>query len=182
MWPFFKWKPASFNFFALSIGAIIPDLECPFLFPFASDRWHARGVMHSILGSVTIDLLLSVLLVICFVPWMMKYLDGKVNDKRYFSFAGIDLRKHRTSMAAVLGSAALGSVSHVLIDTLHHPYNPLTFPFPQYYDFNLVLFGDLTSSGVIMQGGTLVMLISMLYLWYFKPFRKNVTSVETPGK
>lgn len=161
---------------------MIPDLECPFIFPFVSDRWHARWVMHSLLGSVTIDLLLTVVLVIYFVPWMMKYLDGKVDDKGYFTFSGIDLRKHRTTMAAVVGSAMLGSVSHVLVDTLHHPYNPLTFPFPQYYDFNLVLFGDLTSSGIIMQGGTLVMLISMLYYWYLKPLRKNARSAEIPGK
>jgi hypothetical protein len=138
--------------------------------------------MHSLLGAVTIDLLLSVLLVLYFVPWMMKHLDRKVIDKRYLSFAGIDLRKHRTTITAVIGSAMLGSVSHVLIDTLHHPYNPLTFPFSQYYDFNLVLFGDLTISGIIMQGGTLVLLISMLYWWYFKPSRKNGTSGGTPGK
>jgi len=169
VWPFFKWRPAAFNFFALSIGAIIPDLECPFLFPFVVDRWHARLVMHSLLGAFTVDFLLSVALTLWLVPPVLKWLDGRTAKKRYFTFAGVDLRQHRTSTAVVASSALLGSVSHVLVDVLHHPYNPLTFPFSQYYGFNLVLFGDLTLSGVIMQGSTLALLALMLYFWWLRP-------------
>jgi membrane-bound metal-dependent hydrolase YbcI (DUF457 family) len=135
---------------------------------FVLDRWKARSVMHSLLGAATVDLLVTVLVVIYFVPWFLRYLDGKVKDKRYFMFAGTDLRTHKTMMGAIVGSALLGSFSHVLIDVLHHPYNPLTFPFSQYYGFNLVLFNDLTISGIIIQGGMLLLLILMLYLWYFR--------------
>jgi membrane-bound metal-dependent hydrolase YbcI (DUF457 family) len=161
----------SFNLFALSIGSIIPDLECPFMFLLTWDRWKARSVMHSLLGAATVDLILTVFLVLCFVPVFMKYLDGKVKDKRYFMFAGTDTRAHRTGMGAIVGSALIGTFSHVLIDVLHHPYNPLTFPFSQYYGFNLVLFNDLTTSGIIMQGGMLLLLILMLYFWYFKELK-----------
>ena len=169
VWPFFKWRPAAFNFFALSIGAIIPDLECPFLFPFVSDRWHARLVMHSLLGAVTVDLLITLALTLWLVPPFLKWLDRRTANKRLFIFAGVDLRQHKTSMAAVAGSALLGSVSHVLLDVLHHPFNPLTFPFSQYYGFNLVLFNDLTLSGIIMQGSMLVLLPLMLYFWWWRP-------------
>jgi hypothetical protein len=169
VWPFFKWKPAAFNFFALSIGAIIPDLECPFLFPFVADRWHARSVMHSLLGAFTIDLFLSVALTLWLVPFVLKWSEARIANKRLFTFAGVDLRTHKTGMAALAGSALLGSVSHVLVDVLHHPYNPLTFPFSQYYDFNLVLFNDLTISGIVMQGGTLTALAALLYWWWLKP-------------
>jgi len=173
VWPFIKWRPAAFNFFALSIGAIIPDLECPFLFPFVADRWHARLVMHSLLGAFTIDLFLTAALTLWLVPPLLKWFEPRIENKRFFNFAGVDLRQHRSSMGAVAGSALLGSVSHVLVDVLHHPFNPLTFPFPQYYDFNLVLFNDLTISGVIMQGGTLALLALMLYFWWLRPAREG---------
>lgn len=173
VWPLFKWRPLAFNLFALSIGAIIPDIECPFVYLLVLDRWKARSVMHSLLGAATVDLLVTVLLVIYFVPWFLRYLDGKVRDKRYFRFAGTDIRDHKTGMGTIVGSALLGSFSHVLIDVLHHPYNPLTFPFSQYYGFNMVLFNDLTIAGIIMQGGMLLLLILMLYYWYFRQPRRN---------
>jgi len=175
VWPFFKWRPASFNFFALSIGAIIPDLECPFLFPFVVDRWHARLFMHSLLGAFTLDWLLAVAMTLWLVPPVLKWFDTRMENKLLFNFAGVDLRQHRTSTEAMAGSALLGSVSHVLVDVLHHPYNPLTFPFSQYYDFNLVLFNDLTLSGIIMQGSTLALLALMLYFWWWKPAREKKT-------
>jgi hypothetical protein len=130
--------------------------------------------MHSLVGAFTIDAVLAVALMVWMVPPFLRWLDAKTKDKRYFTFAGVDLRTHRTSMGAMVGSAMLGTVSHVLIDVLHHPYNPLTFPFPQYYGFNLVLFNDLTISGVIMQGGTAIALALMLYYWWLRPAR-------TPG-
>ena len=173
VWPLFRWRPASFNIFALSIGAIIPDLECPFVYLVVQDRWKARSVMHSLLGAGTVDLLVTVLLVVFLVPWFLKYLDGKIKDKRYFRFAGEDLRSQKTGMAAIAGSALIGAYTHVLIDVLHHPYNPLTFPFSQYYGFNLVLFNDLTIAGIIMQGGMLILLSAMLYLWYFRDARRG---------
>jgi hypothetical protein len=55
---------------------------------------------------------------------------------------------------------------------LHHPYNPLTFPFSQYYGFNLVPFGELTITGAIVQGSMLVLLAMMLWYWWLKPARK----------
>ena len=156
------------------------------MFMFTWDRWKARSVMHSLMGAATIDLILTVLLVIYFVPPMLSYMDARMNDKRYFFLAGSDLRSHRTGMGALAGSALLGTFSHVLIDTLHHPYNPLTFPFSQYYGFNLVLFNDLTISGIIMQGGALLLLIMMLYFWYFKDIRTGMArkpgAEHSPGK
>lgn len=169
VWPLFKWRPASFNVIALSIGAIIPDLECPFLFPFVEDRWHARLMMHSLLGAFTVDLLLTVALTIWLVPPVLKWFEPRIRNKRLFTFAGVDLRTHRTGMAALAGSALLGSVTHVLFDVLHHPYNPLTFPFSQYYNFNLVPFGELTITGAIVQGSMLALLALMLYSWWWKP-------------
>jgi len=87
---FFKWKPAAFNFFALSIGAIIPDLECPFMYLFTWDRWKARLVMHSLLGSVTVDLLLAVALTVWAVPPFLRWLDGAVAGASSASAAGWD--------------------------------------------------------------------------------------------
>jgi hypothetical protein len=127
--------------------------------------------MHSLLGAFTIDLLIAVALTVWLVPPILRWLDKKIQKKQYFIFSGVDLRTHKTGLAAIVGSALLGSVSHVLIDVLHHPYNPLTFPFSQYYGFNLVLFNDLTISGIIMQGGTMAALAAMLFLWWLRPAR-----------
>ena len=37
-----------------------------------------------------------------------------------------------------------------------------------------VLFNDLTLSGIIVQGGMLILLIMMLYLWYFRELMREV--------
>ncbi len=168
VWPLFVYRPTKFNFYALSLGSIIADFECLVLFLLTGESLGARLVMHSILGAVTINLLIVVISVIYIVPSILNYLDRKVKNKRIFQFAQVDLREHKTSVVVIIYSGLIGTVSHVLIDLLHHPYNPLTFPFEQYYTFNLILFNDLFIANVLVNGVTGALLIIMLYYWYFK--------------
>ncbi|MEM2869329.1 MAG: DUF4184 family protein [Thermoplasmata archaeon] len=168
VWPLFAHRPARFDFFALSVGSVIPDLECPFLYILTWDRWKSRGLMHSLLGSITVDLGLTIALVLFAVPPLLRKLEGRLKNKRWFFFAGVDLRSQKPSIFVTSSSALIGTVSHVLLDTLHHPYNPLSFPVESYYGFNLVPFGDFERVGWIVQLSMLALLLAMLYFYYFR--------------
>jgi hypothetical protein len=164
-------KPNKINFFALSLGSIIPDLEVPFLFLLIGRSWKSRWIMHSLLGAFSIDLLIVVIATIFIVPWVLSTLDKKLSNKRLFFFSGCDLREHKTSKTVIVYSGLIGTVSHVLIDLLHHPYNPVTFPFEEYYNFNLILFNNLFLANAIMQGVMAALLLIMIYYWYLKDLR-----------
>jgi hypothetical protein len=114
------------HFAALTVGAVIPDIEplvawmfgwsvfCGWDFPcsLAPDRL----VFHSIVGALTIDATLTIL----FVKMI-----GKLSVERWgiHGFANVKIN------AAFFASAAIGSLSHVLVDWLHHPANPIFWPF-----------------------------------------------------
>ncbi|WP_455391928.1 DUF4184 family protein [[Eubacterium] cellulosolvens] len=168
VWPLFVLKPKRFNFFALSLGSIIPDLEIPFLFLLTGDTWSARGFMHSILGALTLDLLIVVLATVFIVPRVLNYMARRMKNEKTFIFSKVDLRDHKTNTTIVVYSGLIGTLSHVLIDVINHPYNPLTYPFAEYYSFNLILFNDLQLANIIIWivlGG---LLIVMMYYWYLR--------------
>jgi uncharacterized protein DUF4184 len=114
------------HFAALTVGAVIPDVEpliawmfgwsvfCAWDFPcsLAPDRL----VLHSIMGAITIDVILTIILV---------KMIGKLGVERV-GICGFTNVKTNT---AFLASAAIGSLSHVLVDWLHHPANPIFWPF-----------------------------------------------------
>jgi Domain of unknown function (DUF4184) len=125
VWPL-KPRFRKLHFAALTVGAVIPDIEplvawmfgwsvfCGWDFPcsLAPDRL----VLHSIVGALTIDAILTIL----FVKMI-----GKLGVERWgirgFTNVKID--------AAFFASAAIGSLSHVFVDWLHHPANPIFWPF-----------------------------------------------------
>lgn len=114
------------DFAALTVGAVIPDIEpliawmfgwsvfCgwDFLCSLAPDRL----VLHSIVGAITIDVVLTII----FVKMI-----GKLDVERL----GICGFTNVKTNAAFLASAAIGSLSHIFVDWLHHPANPLFWPF-----------------------------------------------------
>jgi hypothetical protein len=113
----------------MTIGAMIPDLEpligwmlglsvfCGWDFPCSLEP--DRLVLHSLFGAATVDAGLAILFV---------KLIGLAKIERLgvhgFSNSKIDLNLY--------ASAAIGSASHVLIDWLHHPANPVFWPVPIY--------------------------------------------------
>jgi hypothetical protein len=114
------------HFAALTVGAVIPDIEpliawmfgwsvfCGWDFPcsLAPDRL----VLHSIVGAITIDVALTII----FVKMI-----GKLGIERL----GICGFSNVKTNAAFFVSAAIGSLSHVFVDWLHHPANPVFWPF-----------------------------------------------------
>jgi hypothetical protein len=114
------------HFAALTVGAVIPDVEpliawmfgwsvfCGWDFPcsLAPDRL----VLHSIVGAITIDVALTII----FVKMI-----GKLDVERL----GICGFTYVKTNAAFFASAVIGSLSHIFVDWLHHPANPIFWPF-----------------------------------------------------
>jgi LexA-binding, inner membrane-associated putative hydrolase len=126
----FVWilKPWFFtlSFAALTIGSFVPDIEplitfatgwsafCGWDFPcsIAPDRL----VLHSIFGALTIDTIITMGIV------------------RLLSIAKLDrigihgFTNVKVSSPGFYLSAAIGSLTHVFLDWLHHPANPVFWP------------------------------------------------------
>jgi hypothetical protein len=114
------------HFAALTVGAVIPDVEpliawmsgssvfCGWDFPCSLTP--DRLVLHSIMGAMTIDIVLTIIFV---------NMIGKLGVERL----GICGFTNVETNAAFLASAAIGSLSHVFVDWLHHPANPIFWPF-----------------------------------------------------
>jgi hypothetical protein len=124
----------------MTVGAMIPDIEpliawalglsvfCGWDFPcsLAPDRL----VLHSIVGALTVDVALTIPSV-KIIEKLAKL--GRIDIR---GFAGVRID------AWFYLSAALGALSHVLVDWLHHPANPVFWPFPvngSYYVGGLLL-------------------------------------------
>jgi hypothetical protein len=152
---------------------VIADIEVPILFIFIGDGWKSRLLMHSLLGAVTINILLVVLVTIYLVPLVLKYLDRKAKNKRVFFFAGTDLRTHKSSTLVIVSSGLIGTISHLFFDALHHPYNPITFPFEKYYSFNLILFNNHQLANAFVGLITVIPFILMIYFWYVRDIIKK---------
>jgi len=119
----------------LAMGSFVPDTECPVFFllswaglldpsePYVEAK---RLVLHSILGSLTLGALISVLVVVA----LYRLFEGELGGRR------------RPGLTGLYISSALGALSHVLLDALHHHYNPLFFPFTWDSVNTLVPLGD----------------------------------------
>jgi hypothetical protein len=109
------------------VGAVIPDLEplaawilglsvfCGWDFPCTSAP--DRLVLHSIAGALTADVALTV----AFVRILQMLKPERVGIRGFAPSMKIT--------SYFLLSAAIGSLSHVLVDWLHHPANPVFWPF-----------------------------------------------------
>jgi len=143
----------------LLVSTMAPDLEIPFLFVATSGQY-SRLVLHSFLGAITLTIILSVILVAFAYPHVVSYIfkiDYKtVKDKCCFSWS-------------IVALCLMGSLSHVLIDALHHEYNPLFFPFT-YISFDaLVFMNDWALASVIIP----IAFLSLLVLFVAIELRKG---------
>lgn len=125
MW-ILKPRLGKLSFAALTVGAVVPDLEpllawmlgwsvfCGWDFPctLAPDRL----ILHSVMGALTADVALTAILV-----KVIQLLKPERIGIRGFACARVN--------SYFLLSAATGSLSHVFVDWLHHPANPVFWPF-----------------------------------------------------
>ena len=113
------------GFAALTIGALVPDIEVLFSYLFGISvfcGWDFpctlapdRLVLHSLVGALTIDVLLTLLII---------KVIGLAKPERFgiFGFSNTKLNWK------FYVSAAIGSLSHIFIDWLHHAANPIFWP------------------------------------------------------
>ena len=139
------------HFAALTVGAVIPDVEpliawmfgwsvfCGWDFPCSLSP--DRLVLHSIIGAITIDVVLTII----FIKMI-----GKLGVERLGIYGFTNVKTN----AAFFGSAAIGSLSHVFIDWLHHPANPIFWPFlidgSYYVDGLLLAFMEVLLASIIV--------------------------------
>lgn len=148
-----RWK-RELSLPALVVSSMIPDLERPFIF-IMTGGVHGRLVLHSLLGAITLGTFLSILVTVFLYPAMVSFL-FKIDKK-------VLLEKCRFSGMLALASL-FGCVSHVLLDSLHHEFNPLFFPFLNESFDMLVLLGDWTYATIIVQFLFLALFVLILVL------------------
>jgi hypothetical protein len=104
---------------ALIVGAMAPDLEIPVVY-FATGGLYNRLVLHSLLGAAVLGTLVAVLLTVfaysIAVSYVFKLDKEELEEKCHFS-------------TMLVLCCFVGNLSHVLIDSLHHSFNPLLYPF-----------------------------------------------------
>ncbi len=117
---------------ALITSSFIPDLE-HILFTLMAKEPRRGLILHSLFGAASLGLLLSILLTTHLYPVVISFLFKL--DK------GMVQENCRFSIWLIL-SCLIGVISHVIIDSLHHEFNPLLFPFLKESFNALILFGD----------------------------------------
>lgn len=138
---------------ALIVGSLIPDLEPLISFLTGGGLVPPRGFMHSLLGAVTLDSFLVVLITMFLYP-VLAALVFKVEKK--------DVAEKCVLSGMLVLSAIIGSLSHVLIDSTSHDYNPLLYPFVTESFDALVLMNDWLLASIIVQIALLQLLLLIL--------------------
>lgn len=140
-------KMRRLDFAGLTVGSLAPDLEIPILYLLGFFPYRLLG--HSLLGTITIDIVFSLFLFWLFV---------KLNISRFGIHGFETFRVTRP----VLLSMAIGSLTHVLVDTLHHRFNPLLWPVGGYMDGPLVSAFGLFTANLIVYGTTGMLLAAVV--------------------
>jgi len=144
---------------ALIVGSVIPDVE-PIVGFATNGQLPSRGLMHSLSGAVTLDTFLALLVTMFLYPvivsWIFKLKKKEVAEKCRFS-------------GRLVLSALIGSLSHVLIDSTMHEYNPLLYPFMNESFDALVLMNDWFLTSIIVH----LVLSGLLFAIFFKEIRKG---------
>ena len=128
VWPLYVRWPRHFDVLALTMGAILPDLEIVAVYPMTRDWEWGRTVMHSFLGVVTVNLVLSLLAARLLIPAVAERLDRRHPGKGWRRFAGRDYVTDRRSLPVAAVSAVLGGATHLAIDLTHHLDTPVLWP------------------------------------------------------
>jgi len=133
---------------------MLPDIEKVFVFVMTGGFYH-KLVLHSFLGAGTLGTFLSVLVTVFLYPTFVSFI---------FKIDKENIReKCRFSLTLIL-TCFFGCASHVLVDSLHHEFNPLVYPFTNESFDMFLLFGDWNHATVLIQTVLLTLSILTLFL------------------
>ena len=148
---------------ALLVSTMVPDLENIFIYIFTGGQIN-RLVLHSFLGAATLGTLLAVILTVFAYPPVVAYL---------FKLDCNSVRAKCRFSKSLVVVCLLGVLSHVLIDSLHHEYNPLLFPFT-YNSFDaLVFLNDWFLASWIIP----ILFLALLVFFVAKEVRKGTGNI-----
>jgi len=132
---------------------VIPDLDFLVNHLVPGGSVIPRGLLHSLLGAATLGALISVALTVSLYPLVVSriFRVGKEYAKGACRFSG-DL----------VASCLVGGLSHVLVDSTCHRYNPLFYPFTRRSFDALMLTDDWRTAYAAVEGILLVALSLIL--------------------
>ncbi|MEM2109309.1 MAG: DUF4184 family protein [Candidatus Odinarchaeota archaeon] len=113
----------------LIVSSMISDIEIPFIF-FITNGLIDRLILHSLIGSIFLGVPLSILL---FYPLY----------KIFFKKLLVDPSFPVKSYKILTISAVIGVLSHVFLDAMQHPYNPLFWPIYAGSFNSIIIFNNL---------------------------------------
>jgi len=105
---------------ALIVGSIISDIDILIYYLTKESFAIGRELLHSLVGVATLGTLISVFLTVLLYPKIVS------------TFFGVDEKEAKQECrfsATTVISCFLGGLSHVIIDSSCHNYNPLFYPF-----------------------------------------------------
>jgi len=144
---------------ALIVGTMVPDLETPFIW-IVSGGLYNRLVLHSLLGAAVLGTIISVLLTVLAYPIVISFV---------FRLDKEEIEEKCSFSDTLVFCCIVGSLSHVLIDSLHHDFNPLLYPFVNESFDVLVLKSDFASSTDLVS----CLMLALLILIFIREMRKG---------
>jgi len=102
----------------LVVGSMSPDLET--LIQFVLFGSLQRLFLHSLLGAATIGTVFSIVFTVLIYPTLSSY---------FFKIDKVKVEERCRFSLGLIFSCLLGNLSHVLLDVINHPCNPLFWPF-----------------------------------------------------
>ncbi|MFX1536535.1 MAG: DUF4184 family protein [Promethearchaeota archaeon] len=107
----------------LIVGSVLPDIEVPIMWLFFSNL-PDHLLLHSFVGSFTLGTLLAVIVTRYVYPIVISSV---------FSVEQVSLTEKCRITPILVISCMLGLVSHILLDYLTHPFNPILYPWVDPY-------------------------------------------------
>ena len=180
VWPLFLWKPKKFDFIALSLGALLPDILLPFGYLCAPECVVlSRILSHSLLALLTVFWVACVLLSWHFVPWLIRRIDRSYPDRRWRFFGGLDVTRDRI-LSVVVYSSVIAGISHAVLDLFMHKREPFLYPGAT---IDLLPFDDLFLSQFIVNVLVAIPFVFMLArYWYWQEIPQDRATTRTDDK
>ncbi len=160
----YKFFRKNFDFNGLIIGSFLPDLEIPVLILLGFRYPVDRLILHSFLGCLMLS-------------WVIGFLVYPIYSKVLRSILSVKLGKN--SMFKYALSVEVSALIHILIDSLHHEYNPLLWPITVENIDKFILFNNWLYASIFMHIlFTLLILIIIHGEVGLQKIVKNITDIS----
>jgi membrane-bound metal-dependent hydrolase YbcI (DUF457 family) len=165
-----KW-PRRFDFVALTVGAVTPDVFEPYFNLAYNDAIYnlQRDLTHSLFGALTLDFVVALLGTVLIVRPLLRWMNRRWPSGLWSGFANQDFLARRPCPITLV-SVWLGTLSHVLIDVPFHAAFRLFAPFAPdswVFDWRMQPLADVAST--VLFGPLFGYL---LYMYWWRPSRQ----------